>query len=508
MVPRRHAAAAALALGAIAAAFCRSRPSSLSLAMATSTGLARPAPPAEVSPMTRGQTPREVTPNSFMVETSKQQLTKGIVLSNSDAQHIGIMKRRRLEALAAKGQRAVLVTTRREQNLRRMLNDGLEPPQEEFDRMIQVFAKRSSQVLKYDFLVRVRQVHRAKIWANEMLLQGRMPSRTTVRVLLRGLAATAEIPAAKRWIRWARKNYNLGLAEWNYYIQAYGEAGRPNEIYSIMKKMQNSSIQPDHRSYAGLMKAFELLGNREMMLRTLVDMQQKEEEGTLGQSLDPLDAARPYYALARSYMRVGDAIRAMSILKFVKDTGLPLSTEAYLIRLEVLLRIPEGPRRSLEQAKKALADAIRHNTPGEMLLSRQMAGRCRRVLRENFEEVLRDEGVLLEDLVTSEPPRHRKLIQYSIARAYKKKTTGLRLILSQENEDLELYKSMKRRRADYELQDTESGIKRRVKSKRDLPEWMSLKRPIVYGLGMQDQQPLKQRSIERIMTNGGIPGRF
>eukprot|EP00930_Biecheleria_cincta_P098126 TRINITY_DN89806_c0_g1_i1.p1 TRINITY_DN89806_c0_g1~~TRINITY_DN89806_c0_g1_i1.p1 ORF type:complete len:498 (-),score=50.90 TRINITY_DN89806_c0_g1_i1:53-1513(-) len=473
MVPRQYAAAAALALvGAIAAVFGQSRPS---LAMATSTSLARPAPPSEVIPSTKSSGPVEVKPTAYIWSP-----------------------RRGRKSRIPKRVPAKLLTTRREQNLRRMLNDGSKPPTEEFDRIVQVFAKRASQVLKYDLLVRRAQVNRAKNWVNEMLLQRLRPSRATVRVLLRGLAAAADIPATKRWIHWLRANGELGLSEWNSYIQAYGEAGRPSEIYLIIESMQKSSVQPDHRSYASLMRAWELLGNRNMMLRTLIDMRQKEEEGTLGASSDPFDAALPYYALARSYMRVGDAIRAMSVLKFVKDSGLPLSIEAYLIRLEVLLRVPKGPRRSPEQAKTALVDAIRHRPPGELLLSRQLARLCRRVMGKGFEQVLTEEGVSLKDLVTQERQRRWKMMRKSIRRAYRKRAAGTRLIISKENEDWKLFQAQKRRREDYVLRDTQTGLKRRVLNPRNLPEWMELRRPIVYGLGLAE--PVQRtRSLEQIL---------
>eukprot|EP00971_Amphidinium_carterae_P153221 3037482-Amphidinium_carterae.1 len=51
-------------------------------------------------------------------------------------------------------------------------------------------------------------------------------------------------------------------------------------------------------------------------------------------------AALPYLPLARSYAEVGDAPRAISVLKHVKEKGITLTLEVQLLRLEALLQTP------------------------------------------------------------------------------------------------------------------------------------------------------------------------
>ena len=56
------------------------------------------------------------------------------------------------------------------------------------------------------------------------------------------------------------------------------------------------------------------------MLRWLRLYLRAERMGALGELMDPRDAGLPFYAMARSYAKVADAVRTMSLLKAVKDS--------------------------------------------------------------------------------------------------------------------------------------------------------------------------------------------
>lgn len=300
--------------------------------------------------------------------------------------------------------------TKREMQLRTTLRRGEVPNAEEFNKVIQIFARRALQDVKWLPAQRREFVRRAKSWATEMLLQNLKPSKVTVQTLMRGYAMTGNVAGAEFWFDWLDKQsaedhrYNISRFELNSVIWAYGVEGRPHEARQWLQNFEKEGLLPDPRSYAGVMEGWNTVGNRRAMLETLLEMQQLEADNKLAKPDDPLDSALPYYALARSYMTVGDAARSISILKLLKVKQIPLGLQAHLIRLRALLKVPEGPTRSIAEIERALMDSIASRHEGEPLFVSKVSDGCRRALGDvRYKEILKSFNVTHKSLVSELP---------------------------------------------------------------------------------------------------------
>jgi len=388
--------------------------------------------------------------------------------------------------------------TQRETQVRRELIEGRLPEVEELNRIVQVFAQRSRQEVRYPLLIQRKEfAKRAKGWAWEMLLNDMLPSRRTYKLLILGFGATGDHSAARWWIKWQKRAYGQATSrlEMNCLIEAYAIAGRPAEAIRHLREMGDLGLKPDARSFASVIKAWEQIGNRHQMLRWLKTFLRAERLNVTGEALDPRDAGLPYYAMAESYVKVADAVRAMSLLKAVKDKGVPLSIEAYRLRLDVLLRVREN-RRSIDQVQRALVDFVKNWPKNGPIFSKDLYARCCEVLGEErvvgIFAVHTDnggEGLVHEDKLKSDALQQWQLAQLNIAITRSIKTgkrhkaiAGTSLLLSKEDDD-KTFRKKKDARGPVKVPDLDQGFRilKREAAKKGLPEWMGLKKPIRYG---------------------------
>merc|ERR1712079_1683 len=218
--------------------------------------------------------------------------------------------------------------------------------------------------------------------------------------------------------------------------------GLPRGARGWFERMAEAGFAPDARSYAGLIQAWEKVGNRKRMLQTLREMRDAEAQGQLGRPLDPRDAALPYLAAARSYADVADAPRTIAILKHLQAQELPLTYEAHLMRLEVHLQTPPGPRQSLTEIERALRDVILDRPRGRAVLSPALCDMCRHTLgNEKYSHILHELGVEQQEI--SVTPSGADLAEQwrrsRLARALEDKDTG-RQVLMRKNEDDKWFK--------------------------------------------------------------------
>eukprot|EP00440_Ansanella_granifera_P012152 gb/GFBE01013211.1/.p1 GENE.gb/GFBE01013211.1/~~gb/GFBE01013211.1/.p1 ORF type:complete len:513 (+),score=85.04 gb/GFBE01013211.1/:1-1539(+) len=388
--------------------------------------------------------------------------------------------------------------TKREDRLRKMLRDGELPENEEFDRVIQVFAQRARQDIRYTLPVQRREFcRRAKVWAFEMLLQELSPSRATVQLLMLAFAATGDHVGAKFWLRYLeakarreeeeghtyRKEAGAGRLEYNAVIHAFGNVGRPKEALHWFERMDSKGITPDARSYAGLIEAWERLGNRHKMLQFLMEYREKEAAGELGEPLDPRDAGMPYYALARSYMKVADAPRAMSVLKAVKDRGIPLSKEAYRIRLEALCRVT-GARSDKGQVERALVDLLKLKTTSAPIVPADVYKHCSRALgSDKIAEIESKLGYSSNEITAEDQNAEMSRYRYAnILHAIRSKERGNAGTgaLKRKEDDMRYWRKKLKERNPEQVGTTRHGYKR-LPTQKGLPEWMSIEKPIKFG---------------------------
>jgi len=255
--------------------------------------------------------------------------------------------------------------------------------------------------------------------------------------------------------------------------------------------MRKKNMLPDARSYGSIADAWEKLGNRKMMLNTVLDFQDAEKNGKLGEALRPEDAGLPYYSLARSYMNVGDARRSMAVLKTVRDKGIPLTVEAYRIRLENFLKVP-GPQRDAEQIERAFVDALRNKPGNEPLFSEVTRERlCRALGRGDLEkgselyfQILDEIGIDESEIVLpmeADPIEVQRWKTDGLRSAMKRRFTGKSLILKPEDEDAKMrWRFYSRSRPEVEPI-TVGGYRRVPTTKEGFPEWMRTRKPILWG---------------------------
>eukprot|EP00931_Biecheleriopsis_adriatica_P048003 TRINITY_DN27713_c0_g1_i1.p1 TRINITY_DN27713_c0_g1~~TRINITY_DN27713_c0_g1_i1.p1 ORF type:complete len:529 (+),score=73.40 TRINITY_DN27713_c0_g1_i1:71-1657(+) len=465
-------------------------------------------PHGELAPVYPGQVgiPKQA-PISRSVETAQDKLEQ--VRGYALAKHIGkhpYYAGRKYRLRRPFYPQKVKQPTKREEKIRSMLRLGENVSNEEFDKVIQVFAQRSRQDLVYGLSFQRRLlIQKAKGWAYEMLLQKMKPSRTTVQVLMLGFAANSDFAGAISWLKWLNKKTKekAGPLEYNAVIQAFSNAGQPLEAATWFKNMERAGFRPDARSYASLMNGWEKIGNRHEMLRLMVKFREAEKKGELGDSGNPRDAGLPYYALARSYAKVGDAVRAMSILKAVKNRGVPLSTEAYRLRLRALAGYPSNQQteEQRQQIMRAFVDLVKRKSEKFPVMSQDLFDLARTAIGFGWQDRIQREcqqmGCDFEDLVPPEKNSFwlEKYKEYNVLNSYKmsspQKPSGRRHRIVQRylpglgplfrrNNDNKMFLKKVRQRQEFKIGPTKSGLER-METRRGLPEWMKLKKPVIYG---------------------------
>lgn len=378
--------------------------------------------------------------------------------------------------------------------LRRMLIGGTAPEVEQFDRVIQVFAQRARQEVRYPLLIqRQEYAKRAKGWAWEMLLNDLVPSRKTYKLLILAFGATGNHAAARWWIEWQKKAYGEATSrlEMNCIIEAYAKAGRPIEATRHLRKMLDMDLRPDARSFASVIEAWEHIGNRYQMLRWLKLYLRAERMHVTGDPIDPRDAGLPFYAMAESYVKVADAVRTMSLLKAVKDKGVPLSIEAYRLRLDVLLRV-RGRRRSIDQIHRALVDFVKNWPQNGPIFSQELYKRtCDALGKERVVGVFAvhtengGEGLVAEDNLRYDALQQWQTanLNVAISRSLRHKPISGTSLLLGEEDDKGTFNKKKKVRGPAKVPNLDQGFRvlKRTAGSTGLPEWMGLKKPIRYG---------------------------
>mmetsp|Transcript_639 Transcript_639/g.1309 ORF Transcript_639/g.1309 Transcript_639/m.1309 type:complete len:507 (+) Transcript_639:32-1552(+) len=312
------------------------------------------------------------------------------------------------EGIAAEIPGGVERDTKREKELKMKLRKGPPPTREEFSKLIAVFATWAKDKVRWLPVQQRLFSMRSRKWLIEMLQQGHNPSDKLLLIVLEGCASAGDVMGAQYWFNWmVRQGRQTGRAEFNAVIGACGEDGWPVEARAWMRRMQREGFPPDAKSYAGLVAAWERSGNRARMLSVLLEMQDAQAAGLLGEPLKPEDAILPYLPLARSYAEVADAPRAISVLKHVKDQGHPLTPEVHVIRLEALLRTPER-RLDREQVLMAFRDAViaaKQQDKPKPIMDRRLAKLLDQKLgKVEVEAVLKSEGAQWKELVAELPP--------------------------------------------------------------------------------------------------------
>lgn len=379
----------------------------------------------------------------------------------------------------------------REDNLRMKLRRREIPTNEEFDKVIQIFALRAADELKYLALQRREFIRRAKGWAAEMLMQELEPSPMTVNVLMKGFVATGDVSGAKFWITWMERSGRYpGRFHYNCVIRCFGLEGRPHEAMDWFERLQEAGHYPDHVSYGGLVEAWERLGNRMAMLSILMEVKKAEADGDIPKPKSESDRGLPYYPLARSYMSVGDAPRALAVLKLLKDMDIPLTVEAYKIRLQTHLKVPRGPRRDVDEIERAFRDLIAQRPEGGKFMLRKMLDEVKKAIGESaFEDILKEFDVKDEDLAAevlgNEAAKKWRTNMIKACVAFQRSAgkrnihvNGKGLLRSNEDEGYRFRKRQKELESGGVMGETAAGYRVATGT---LPEWLTLKKPIKFG---------------------------
>jgi len=388
--------------------------------------------------------------------------------------------------------------TKREAALKVKLKRRENPDPADFDHTIQVFAQRARQELKWLSVQRREFLRRAKRWADEMLLQDMKPSLMSLRLLLLGCASVGDERGAAWWMGWMRsRGIPLGRLEWNAVIGAHGAEGLVDGVKSWLQRMrQEGGLEPDARTFAGLMDAYEVVGNRHMMLQTLVEMQELEEAGKLAEPISEDDSVLPYLSLAKSYAKVGDAPRSVAVLKTLQQKGVPVTRDMHKVRLEAHLRTPRGPRRMPEEIERAFRDVILSRPEKGAVYTEKLDKMVRSAMGYNtYQAILGELGVKEEELFVRLPAKEavnwrKALIQNAVvARSH-----GMgQIFRKREGRYLAWRKYIENQDS---MGQTASGY--RVAGKKGTPEWMSLKQPVIYGGGPSGIVTASTPKLDRI----------
>jgi hypothetical protein len=262
--------------------------------------------------------------------------------------------------------------------------------------------------------------------------------------------------------------------------------------------VEEGGLAPDHRTFAHVMQAYEALGNRHMMLQLLSEMQDMEVAGELAEPLRVDDSSLPYEVLATSYAKVGDAPRAISILKYCKDQGSPVTREMQKVRLEAHLRTPRGPRRMPEEIERAFRDVIAARPEKGPVYTEKFDRMCRGAMGYNtYKAILTELGVDEEQLVDKLPAADavnwRKAL---IQEAVKKRSGGISALFKKREGR---YLAWRRYIANQEVMG-QTSMGYRVAGPNGVPQWMELKTPVIYGGGESGIVLSSQSKFDRIAS--------
>jgi len=185
--------------------------------------------------------------------------------------------------------------------------------------------------------------------------------------------------------------------------------------------------------------------------------------------------------MARSYVRVADSPRALALLKHLQVKKVPLTHEAHKLRLEVHLRTPPGPRRSLPEIERAFRDLVRSRPKKGPLYGNRLGMMCRYALgSQQYEDILKEHGTSEEELVADIPSGEatRRWRRANIMAALEKHKSG-REAIQKKREDQKLFRKRLKAREGAQMGKVEGGY--RVAGQEGLPEWMTLPAPEKFG---------------------------
>ncbi|CAE8733720.1 unnamed protein product [Polarella glacialis] len=410
--------------------------------------------------------------------------------------------------------------TKREATMRLSLQKGTVPASEDFDRVVQVFAHRARQEMKWASVQRREFIRRAKRWATEMLLQELEPSPTTVQALMLGFAVTGDRGGAKWWLSWLQRTpgREAGRLAYNCVIEAFGMDGRPKEAEAWLNQMREAGIVPDARSHAGVVQAWERIGNRQAMLEKLLQVRDLEADGELGEPLNPTDAGLPYYVLGPSLLLnkglffdiFGFATICTPRTWLARDRqiceegssecgGAPTPFRispsgatpnsngvVHLIHFaqssSFAGKVPPGPRRSVPEIERAFVDVVKNRPKSGPVMMPELAEKCGWALgQQRFQEILAQHGAGFADVVATELPSQNRVHGYRIAKVQTSIASGQgpKLSLNLKEDDGEYIKQRLRDRRGAKVGVVKAGI--RIPGQKGLPEWMTLPKPVRFA---------------------------
>mmetsp|Transcript_4740 Transcript_4740/g.11953 ORF Transcript_4740/g.11953 Transcript_4740/m.11953 type:complete len:482 (-) Transcript_4740:131-1576(-) len=377
--------------------------------------------------------------------------------------------------------------TRRENLIRAKLNGGMKPSPLEFDKIIQVFAQRARLSAQWAPVQRREFIRRAKRWASEMVLQDMSPSDKSVKLILLGCEATGDTSGAQWWFGWMeRYGRKLGRLHYNAVLGTFGVQGQPYEARQFMGRMREAGFKPDYRGYAAVIDAWEKAGNRRAMLQTILEMQEAEKAGELGEPLKATDQQRPYLALASSYAKVGDASRAISVLKVLQEKQVPMDHEVHRVRIEAHLRTPEA-RRSAEDIREALRSFLdsQRGSSRKPEISKTMSDELSTALGQAYGDVLREFGLEEGDVVPELPSSQTIMLwrRKTLINAMEQHRGGAGAMRPRSGEERFFRDRINARKGPkfgehaggYRIPDTRGAAFQGIK------EWMTIPKPVKYG---------------------------
>jgi len=221
-----------------------------------------------------------------------------------------------------------------------------------------------------------------------------------------------------------------------------------------------------------------------MGLQTILEMHEAERGGEMGEPRKALHQQRPYVALASSYAKVGDATRAVSILKVLQEKQVPIDHEVHRVRLDAHLKTSQ-PRRSTAEIESALYDFLAsqkgdRETPW---ISEGMSQDLDAVLGERYTDVLQQFGLEKEDVVPDLPSFDqvqlwRKKVLYQ---AVINRRSGIGAVQPRSGEE-SFFRDRIEARKGPKLGDVAQGFRKLDgKGPDGLKEWMVLPKPVRYG---------------------------
>jgi len=278
--------------------------------------------------------------------------------------------------------------------------------------------------------------------------------------------------------RYGRK---IGRLHYNAILGTFGIQGQPHEARQFLGRMQEAGFKPDHRSFAAVVEAWDKIGNRRAMLQTILDMQEAEKAGDLGKPLKAVDQQRPYLVLASSYAKVGDASRAVSVLKVLQDKQVTIDQEVHRVRMDAHLRTPVA-RRSAEDIKGALRDFLssQKGNTRKPEITQSMSDDLRAALGGSYGNVLQDFGFEEKDVVPNLPSSETVMLwrRKTLINALEQNRAGLGAVQPRSGEE-RFFRDRINARKGPKFGEHAGGY--RIPNGAPLKEWMVLPKPVKYG---------------------------